>query len=59
MTDDLSVATKVLNEYIRKDFVSDDERLKQGKALFRKDYVQEEGVRILTERVSLSICYPQ
>ena len=27
-------ATKILNEYIRKGFVLDDERLKQGKAVF-------------------------
>ena len=31
-------ATKILNEYIRKGFVLDDERLKQGKAVFGKDY---------------------
>ena len=40
-------ATKILNEYIRKGFVLDDERLKQGKALFGKDYFRE-----LLERVS-------
>jgi hypothetical protein len=31
-------ATKILNEYIRKGFVLDDERLKQGSAVFGKDY---------------------
>jgi hypothetical protein len=30
-------ATKILNEYIRKGFVLDDERLKQGKAVFGKN----------------------
>ena len=39
-------ATKVLNEYIRKGFVMDDERLKQGETIFGKDYFKE-----LLERV--------
>ena len=39
-------ATKVLNEYIRKGFVMDDERLKQGETIFGKDYFRE-----LLERV--------
>lgn len=39
-------ATKILNEYIRKGFVLDDDRLKQGKAVFGKDYFRE-----LLERV--------
>ena len=39
-------ATSVLNEYIRKGFVMDDDRLKQGTALFGKDYFKE-----LLERV--------
>ena len=39
-------ATKILNEYIKKGFVMDDERLKQGKAVFGKDYFRE-----LLERV--------
>ena len=39
-------ATKILNEYIRKGFAMDDERLKQGTALFGKDYFRE-----LLERV--------
>ena len=44
-------ATKILNEYIRKGFVLDDERLKQGKALFGKDYFREllEKVRSIGE----------
>ena len=39
-------ATRTLNEYIRKGFVMDDERLKQGQAAFGKDYFRE-----LLERV--------
>ncbi len=39
-------ATTILNEYIRKGFAMDDERLKQGTALFGKDYFRE-----LLERV--------
>ena len=31
-------ATRVLNEYIRKGFVLDDDRLKQGNAVFGQDY---------------------
>ena len=31
-------ATKILHEYIKKGFVMDDERLKQGTAVFGKDY---------------------
>ncbi|MBQ8517223.1 MAG: virulence RhuM family protein [Akkermansia sp.] len=34
-------ATRVLNEFIRKGFVLDDERLKQGSDAFRKDYFRE------------------
>ena len=34
-------ATKILNEFIRKGFVLDDERLKQGKTVFGKDYFRE------------------
>ena len=34
-------ATNVLKEYMRKGFVLDDERLKQGKTLFEKDYFRE------------------
>ena len=32
-------ATKILNEYIKKGFAMDDERLKQGTAVFGKDYL--------------------
>lgn len=32
-------ATKILKEYITKGFAMDDERLKQGTAVFGKDYV--------------------
>ena len=39
-------ATKILNEYIKKGFVLDDERLKQGTAVFGKDDFRE-----LLERV--------
>ena len=34
-------ATKILHEYIKKGFVMDDERLKQGNAVFGKDYFRE------------------
>lgn len=34
-------ATKVLKEYLVKGFAMDDERLKQGKTLFGKDYFEE------------------
>ena len=34
-------ATKVLSEYIKKGFVLDDERLKQGNAVFGKDYFRD------------------
>lgn len=34
-------ATKILNEYIKKGFALDDERLKQGTAVFGKDYFRE------------------
>ena len=34
-------ATKILNEYIKKGFAMDDERLKQGTAVFGKDYFRE------------------
>ena len=39
-------ATKILNEFIRKGFVLDDDRLKQGKTALGKDYFRE-----LLERV--------
>lgn len=43
-------ATKILNEYIKKGFVLDDERLKQGTAVFGKDYFRE-----LLEGYALSV----
>ena len=45
-------ATKVLNEFIRKGFVLDDERLKQGKAVFGKDYFRELLDRVRSIRTS-------
>ena len=45
-------ATKILNEYIRKGFAMDDERLKQGTALFGKDYVRELLERVRSIRAS-------
>ena len=45
-------ATKVLNEYIRKGFALDDDRLKQGKAVFGKDYFRELLERIRSIRAS-------
>ncbi len=45
-------ATKTLNEYIRKGFVMDDERLKQGKTTFGKDYFRELLERVRSIRAS-------
>ena len=45
-------ATKILNEYIRKGFVMDDERLKQGEIIFGKDYFRELLERVRSIRVS-------
>ena len=45
-------ATKILNEYIRKGFVMDDERLKQGIAVFGKDYFRELLERVRSIRTS-------
>ena len=45
-------ATKILNEYIRKGFAMDDERLKQGKTLFGKDYFRELLERVRSIRAS-------
>jgi len=45
-------ATKILNEYIRKGFVLDDERLKQGTAIFGKDYFRELLERVRSIRAS-------
>ena len=45
-------ATKILNEYIRKGFAMDDERLKQGIAMFGKDYFRELLERVRSIRAS-------
>ncbi len=45
-------ATNVLKEYIRKGFVLDDERLKQGKSMFGKDYFRELLERVRSIRAS-------
>ena len=45
-------ATKTLNEYIRKGFVLDDERLKQGKTAFGQDYFRELLERVRSIRAS-------
>lgn len=45
-------ATKILNEYIRKGFVLDDERLKQGTAVFGMDYFRELLERVRSIRAS-------
>ena len=45
-------ATRILNEYIRKGFVLDDDRLKQGTALFGKDYFRELLERVRSIRAS-------
>ena len=45
-------ATKILNEYIKKGFAMDDERLKQGMAVFGKDYFRELLERVRSIRAS-------
>lgn len=45
-------ATKILNEYIRKGFVLDDDRLKQGTAVFGVDYFRELLERVRSIRAS-------
>ena len=45
-------ATKILNEYIKKGFAIDDERLKQGTAVFGKDYFREMLERVRSIRAS-------
>ncbi len=45
-------ATRILNEYIRKGFVMDDDRLKQGTAVFGKDYFRELLERVRSIRAS-------
>ncbi|MBP1535471.1 MAG: virulence RhuM family protein [Ruminococcus sp.] len=45
-------ATNVLKEYMQKGFVMDDERLKQGEAVFGKDYFRELLERVRSIRAS-------
>ena len=45
-------ATRVLNEFIRKGFVLDDDRLKQGNAVFGRDYFRELIERVRSIRAS-------
>lgn len=45
-------ATRTLNEFIRKGFVMDDERLKQGQSAFGKDYFRELLERVRSIRAS-------
>lgn len=45
-------ATKILNEFIRKGFVIDDERLKRGEQVFGKDYFRELLERVRSIRAS-------
>ena len=46
-------ATSVLKEYMIKGFAMDDERLKQGKTVFGKDYFRELLERVPSVRVSV------
>jgi hypothetical protein len=52
-------ATKTLKEYIIKGFVLDDNRLKQSKTLFGKDYFRELLLRIRSIRASERRIYQQ
>ena len=52
-------ATKTLKEYIIKGFVLDDERLKQGKTAFGKDYFRELLERVRSIRASERRIYQQ
>ena len=52
-------ATKVLKEYITKGFVLNDERLKQGKRIFGKDYFRELLERVRSIRASERRIYLQ
>lgn len=45
-------ATRILNEFIRKGFVMDDERLKQGRTTFGTDYFRELLERVRSIRAS-------
>ncbi len=52
-------ATQTLKEYIKKGFVLDDERLKQGKQVFGEDYFQELLERVRSIRASERRIYQQ
>jgi hypothetical protein len=52
-------ATKTLKEYIIKGFVLDDNRLKQGEAIFGKDYFKELLERVRSIRASERRIYQQ
>lgn len=52
-------ATKTLKEYIIKGFTIDDERLKQGKTVFGKDYFKELLERVRSIRASERRIYQQ
>ena len=52
-------ATQILKEYLQKGFVLDDERLKQGKTAFGKDYFRELLERVRSIRASERRIYQQ
>lgn len=52
-------ATQILKEYIKKGFVIDDERLKQGQQVFGEDYFQELLERVRSIRASERRIYQQ
>jgi len=52
-------ATQTLKEYIKKGFVLDDNRLKQGQAIFGKDYFKELLQRVRSIRTSERRIYQQ
>jgi len=52
-------ATQVLKEFIKKGFVLDDERLKQGKQVFGEDYFRELLERVRSIRASERRIYQQ
>ena len=52
-------ATQILKEYIKKGFVLDDDRLKQGKQVFGEDYFQELLERVRSIRASERRIYQQ
>ena len=52
-------ATQILKEYMQKGFVLDDERLKQGKTAFGKDYFKELLERVRSIRASERRIYQQ